>query len=77
MDFQLELQIHRPSFLVSLLTHKENCWPDFEKDNVFPDEKRQMQEDSPLAPLFSFLSDLRQPHCDHEVTVTQMKSQPE
>ena len=34
-----------------------------------------MQEDSPLAPLFSSLSELRQPYCDHEVTVTQMKSQ--
>ena len=56
MDFQLELQIHQPSFLVSLLTHKENCWHDFEKDNVFPDKKRQMQEDSPLAGASLLLS---------------------
>lgn len=66
MDFQLVLQIYQPSFLVSLLTLEENCWHAFEKDNLLPDKKRQVQEDSLLAPLF-FLSELWQPYCEHEV----------
>lgn len=67
MDFQLVLQMYQPSFLVSLLTLEENCWHAFEKDNLLPDKKRQVQEDSLLAPLLSFLSELWQPYCEHEV----------